>query len=120
MKRLLPLLLLLITVLSYSFKPAQNNSRYFVQFKINSISSNDQAMVIDQNMKLKQGIQITRTDYISSTYFCVLKPQIQYSKEDFIKWFEKLGYEITCYNTGIQGVDKSISPYILKDCKDEK
>jgi len=120
MKRLLPILLVLVTLLNYSFKSPQNNSSYFIQFKINTISTNDQAMLIDQKMKLNSGIYISRTDYVTSTYFCILKPQIQYSQADFENWFEKLGYEITCYNTGIQGENKSISPYILKDCQDEK
>jgi len=120
MKRLLPLLLLMFTVLSYSFKPAQHNTSYFVQFKINTISSNNQAMVIDQKMRLKSGILITRTDYLTSTFFCVLKPQIHYSKAEFENWFNQLGYDISCYNSGIHRTDKMISTHILKDCQDEK
>jgi len=120
MKRLLPILLVLVTLLSYSFKPAQNNSSYFIQFKINTISTNDQAMLIDQKMKLNSGIYISRTDYATSTYFCVLKPQIQYSQADFENWFSELGYEISCYNTGIHRTDKVLSTHTLKNCQDEK
>lgn len=105
---------------SMAFMPLQTEQSYFVQFKITTVSSNDQAMVIDQKMKSKSGIMISRTDYITSTYFCVLKPGIDYNQENFENWFSKLGYEISCFNKGIQSVDKSISPHILKNCQDEK
>lgn len=119
MKRIIPLALLLVLTLSYSFATKQTETSYFVQFKINTVSSNDQAMVIDQKMRLKSGIKLTRTDYMSSTFFCVLEPQIQYSEQDFKNWFEQLGYKISCYNTGIQGKEQIIAPIILKNCHDE-
>ena len=111
---------IVLAYLALSFTPVQSNQSQFIQFKINTISSNDQAMLIDHKMRLKSGIQITRTDYLTSTFFCVLKPQMKYSKEDFTKWFNKLGYTISCYNTGIHRKDKVISPYTLKKCQDEK
>ncbi len=112
--------LILFAGLSFSFNNQGTETNHFVQFKINSISSNDQAMVIDQKMRTKSGIKISRTDYITSTYFCILKDGIIYTQEEFENWFSKLGYEISCYNTGIQSQDKSISPHILKNCNDEK
>ena len=114
------LITILISLIGFSFTNYNSEVSYFVQFKIDTISTNEQAMVIDQKMKTKSGIKISRTDYITSTYFCVLKPGIEYTKENFENWFEKLGYKISCYNTGIQGQDKSISPYILKNCQNEK
>lgn len=114
------ILTLLIGLLALSFTKYDTEVSYFVQFKIDTISTNEQAMVIDQKMRSKTGIKISRTDYITSTYFCVLKPGTEYTKENFENWFEKLGYKIYCYNSGIQGQDKSISPYILKNCQDEK
>ena len=120
MKRFIPLLLIIITALCYSFKPVQNSESYFIQFKINSISSNDQAMLVDQKMRLNSGIFISRTDHNTSTYFCVLKPQIQYTQAEFENWFNELGYTISCYNTGIHRTDKVLSTHTLKNCQDEK
>jgi len=117
MNNRLLLFLIPLTILSFSFKTLENEVSYFIQFKIETISSNDQAILIDQKMRQKSGISISRTDYQSGTYFCILKPEIQYTQEDFVKWFNKLGYHITCFNTGIQGKDQAISPFILKNCK---
>ena len=116
--------ILFITVIfamfSFTFIDNTQETSYFVQFKISIISSADQAMVIDQKMRSKSGIKISRTDYITSTYFCVLNPGINYTKENFENWFSKLGYEISCFNKGIQSQDKSISPYVLKNCMEDE
>ena len=120
MKRKILLFLIPFTILSFSFKNVKSEVSYFIQFKIETISSNDQAMLIDQKMRSKSGIIISRTDYITSTYFCVLKPGAGYTQSNFETWFSKMGYEIKCFNQSIQSQDKSISPHILKNCSDEK
>jgi hypothetical protein len=120
MKRLLPLLLLLIAVLSYSFKPAENNLRYFVQFKINTIETLEQVNEINKKMLLHSGIEASRADHITSTYFCYLKSGVDYNQKDFENWFKELNLSISCFNKGIDNKDKVINPYILKDCENEK
>jgi hypothetical protein len=119
MKRLLPILLLLIAILSYSFKPAQNELRYFVQFKINTIDTFEQEDEINTKMLLHSGIEASRADHITSTYFCYLKAGTNYSQKDFENWFKTLNLTITCFNKGIDTKDDPIAPHILKDCKDE-
>ncbi len=120
MKRLTPLVLLLITVLSYSFKPTQNDLRYFVQFKINSIETFEQADEINKKMLLHSGIEASRADHITSTYFCYLKSGSNYDQKDFENWFKKLDLNISCFNKGVDTKNEVIAPYILKDCKNEK
>ena len=120
MKRLTPLFLLLVIVIGYSFKPVQNDLRYYVQFKINTIETFEQADEINTKMLSKSGIEASRADHITSTYFCYLKSGADYSQNDFENWFKKLGYTITCFNKGIETKKEVISPYILKDCQDEK
>ena len=95
MKRLLPLLLLLIAVLSYSFKPAENNLRYFVQFKINTIETLEQVNEINKKMLLHSGIEASRADHITSTYFCYLKSGVDYNQKDFENWFKELNLSIS-------------------------
>jgi hypothetical protein len=109
-----------IAIIGFSFNNVTQETSYFIQFKISTISTSDQAMVVDQKMKSKSGIKISRTDYITSTYFCVLNPGVIYSEDNFINWFSKLGYEISCFNAGIQSQDKSISPYVLKNCIEDE
>jgi len=120
MKKILALLVILITSLSFTLKPTQDDTSRFIQFKINTITTNDQAMLIDQKMKLNSGIYMSRTDHSTSTYFCVLKPQIEYSETDFQNWFNALGYEISCFNTGIHRQDKVKSINNFNNCQDEK
>jgi len=120
MKRLLPILLVLVTLLSYSFKPAQNNLRYFVQFKINTIETFEQADDVNKKMLLHPGIEASRADHITSTYFCYLKLEADYSQQDFENWFKNIGLSISCFNKGLDTKDEIIAPYLLKECKDEK
>jgi hypothetical protein len=89
-----------------------------VQFKVQTINSVEDALELDKKMSSKSGITKSRSDYKTSTYFCILKPGVTYSEEEFAKWFEKLGYAITCYNMGIQGQDRMISPYELNECEE--
>lgn len=119
MKRLLPLLLLLVTVLSYSFKPVQNDLRYFVQFKIDSIETFEQADEINKKMISLTGIDASRADHITSTYFCYLKSGVNYNQTQFKNWFKEFNVTISCFNKGIDNKDEIIAPYILKDCTDE-
>lgn len=120
MKRNLLFVLISLAVMNFSFRNSSSDVSYFIQFKIDTISTSEEALQIDQKMRSKSGIKISRTDYITSTYFCVLKPGVIYTEDNFTTWFSKLGYEIRCFNQGVQSQDKSISPHILKNCNDEK
>ena len=95
---------------------SQENPSYFVQFKISQVSSIEEAQVIDKKIGTKKGIVSTHTDYKTSTYFCTYSTEVDYTFEDFQSWLSKLGYEISCFNKGIQGSASLISPYELKGC----
>ncbi len=109
---------LIFTLLS--FKNSDTEPSYFVQFKIFNVKSNADASLIDNKMKQKSGIKMSRTDYITSTYYAVLNPGIDYTQEQFENWFKKLGYSIGCFSKGIYQRDAITSPHELKNCKDEK
>jgi len=104
----------------FSFKSDYNEPSYFVQFKIFNVDSNADAGLIDNKMRQKSGIKMSRTDYITSTYYAVLNSGIDYTEEQFTNWFKKLGYTIGCFNKGIYQTDAIISPHKLKNCSDEK
>lgn len=107
-----------------SFFSFENNreqsSNYFVQFRVLTIPNEDAANEIDEKMKSKKGVIDSNADHVSSTYFCLISPETQYGKEQFISWFAKMGYEIVCFTKGIQNVDAVTSPHILKNCVEEK
>lgn len=95
-------------------------TQFFVQFRITTPVDSEAALTIDSKIKSKSGIIESRTDHVTSTYFCLLSADADYTKEDFENWFAKLGYSISCYSRGMQNEDMMISPHILKDCVEEE
>jgi hypothetical protein len=109
------LLIIFFSLISV-FADSQDETSYFVQFKISQVGSLEEAQNIDKKIGAKKGILSTHTDYKTSTYFCTLGAEIDYTFENFQGWFSKMGYEITCFNKGIQGSNALISPHELKVC----
>jgi hypothetical protein len=105
---------LFLTQLSFG----QDSPDYYVQFKVESVSDKNDAVHIDKKMSSRKGIISTHTDHITSTYFCTMSGEAGYVFEDFASWFEKLGYEISCFNKGMQGDGGMVSPHELKNCED--
>ncbi len=114
------LLTALVIFTLMSFKNNDTEPSYFVQFKIFTVKSNADASKIDNKMRQKSGIKMSRTDYISSTYYAVLNPGIDYTQEQFENWLNKLGYSIGCFHKGVYQRDAIISPHELKKCENEK
>jgi len=112
-------LLFSLFVLSIVFgASAQDRPAYFVQFKILKVNSELEAQNIDKKLKSKKGIISTRTDHITSTYFATLSAEAEYDFDQFESWFQKLGYEISCFNRGIHGNGGMRSPHELKNCEE--
>ncbi|MEX1000494.1 MAG: hypothetical protein WDZ35_00115 [Crocinitomicaceae bacterium] len=109
------LLIISLSVLS-DYAASQDTKNAYAQFKIRTISTQEQAREIDAKIKSKKGIISAHADYITSTYFCTFKTEASYTEAHFVKWFKKLGYEIDCFNSGISGDGKMIAPQGLKDC----
>lgn len=118
-KELIFILSIALLTLSMGVNKLQE-SHLFVQFRIITLSEDSQAETIDHKMNNKSGIESSKTDYITSTYFCTLKPGTDYTEDDFVGWFSKMGYEISCFHKGVQGVDHVYSPHELKVCVDEE
>ena len=111
-------ILLIVFAMNSSF--VSQPSQFFVQFRITTFVVSEAALLIDNKIKSKSGIIESRTDYVTSTYFCLLSAEADYTKEDFENWFAKLGYSISCYSRGVQNIDMMVSPHVLKDCVDEE
>lgn len=115
MKHLLTIFILLFLAFH---APAQQGTTYYVQFKVSSVADLESAELIDKKMSTKKGILSTRTDHITSTFFCTMSGDMTYAFEDFESWFKKMGYEISCFNKGIQGDGGMVSPHELKNCEE--
>ena len=108
-------LVVFATTVSFNSQTVQ----YFVQFRVMAIPDSESAAAVDAKMSSKRGIEESRTDYITSTYFCLLSADADYTREDFENWFAKMGYTISCYSRGTQNVDMMVSPHVLKNCVEE-
>lgn len=112
-------IILIAIVIGFSSNTlSQDRPIYFIQFKISTVSSLDQAKTIDKKILSKKGMISTHTDHVTSTFFCTLEAEATYVFEDFEAWFGKLGYEISCFNKGQQGSTDLISPHKLKNCEE--
>ncbi len=116
MKTFLILFLFFFGILNSTW--AQDRPVYFVQFKVKTVSTAEQAKQIDKKILSKKGIISTHTDHVTSTFFCTLEAEAAYIFEDFEGWFSKLGLEINCFNKGQQGSSDMISPHTLKNCEE--
>lgn len=92
----------------------------FIQFRVLTIPSIEAAKEIDKKIGSKSGMIEAKSDHVTSTFFCLLSAESTYTKEDFKSWFLKMGYEISCFNAGLQNTDVMISPHVLKNCVEEK
>ncbi|UKN03087.1 hypothetical protein K6119_06120 [Paracrocinitomix mangrovi] len=115
----MPFKILTITIFASLFFTSygQDSPNYYAQFKVLTITQKEEALKIDKKIATKKGIISTHTDHLTSTFFCTMTGDVDYDMDDFTSWFSKLGYEITCFNKGIQGDDRMISPHELKKCE---
>ncbi len=102
-------LFILLIVCTFSYTPAQetNHQRdYYSTFILADLSTREQCKVIDSDFRSMEGVTASRTDLNTRRYFIV------YSNSNFDRnWFEsyfkkKYDLNISCYNSGIQGIDR--------------
>jgi len=111
---------LLVFLLLVCYIAKTQSPNYYVQFRVITITDAETADQINQKLGSKTGFIESHADYITSTYFCLISLDSNYTEEDFVNWFAKLGFEITCYTRGIQNRDVMVSPHILKTCVEQK
>lgn len=111
-------LALIIVLISFATAYTQDAGSYYVQFKVKKVSSPEDADLINKKIGNKKAIISTHTDHVTSTFFCTMGPEAEYTFDDFEGWFKKLGYEIVCFNKGITGDGRMISPHELKICEE--
>lgn len=95
-----------------------NDYQYYVQFKIDAKLNKQAANQINLSINQKEGIEMIRTDINSSTALILLKEGVSYSENQFVIWFNELGYSISCFHNRIYKKEKLISPSILKNCNE--
>lgn len=96
---------------------SEENQSKFVVFIVNGFNTTQEARQIDQQMRLVDGIIVSRMDIPTHRYYA------QFESDQFSEaWFEQKfldlgGYTIHCYTQGIKGVDPFV-PITLEDCEE--
>jgi hypothetical protein len=99
-----------------SFKSGDGPKK-FVQFYIPELENSEKAKLINDFINSKPGIQMSRTDVVSHSYYAILNPGVTYTEEDFKAWVLEKGYSISCFYSGTVGVD-SFRKISIDDCNE--
>jgi hypothetical protein len=113
--------ILFIGILAYSSDlSAQTQSNTastqdkFVQFIVPGLQGWEEARNIDDMMRTKSSIVVSRTDFNTKMYFAIFSDQ-NVNETTLKNWFSEMGYtEISCYREGIKGIDKVV--ILSNDC----
>lgn len=103
--RLLVLLLLLnfFLVNAYGQTEEQEIPTAYVRIRLNDLTTWDQVTVIDQFIRPKQGVLMTRTDHYSDTFLAFYRADGSITVSDFEQWITSLGFSALCSVTGMEG-----------------
>ena len=80
----------------------------FVQFYVSSLENREKATELNEFLKSKEGVKISRVDSHSKIVFVIFNADKNYTESDFTNWMNEKGYTFSCFNAGTQGVDKFI------------
>ena len=90
----------------------------FVQFYIQNLESSEKAIELNDYLKTKDGIRMSRTDAASHTIYIILKPGFDFSEKEIAQWLKEKGYTISCFNSGTVGKDSFIKLF-PSDCQSD-
>jgi hypothetical protein len=98
------LLLLLLfcstAVLAQGNEPQQEIG--YVRVLLNDLTTWEQVTIIDDFVRAKNGVIITRTDHYSDTFFAQYNLNSGVSEQDFVSWITSLGFDAKCVVSGIR------------------
>lgn len=75
----------------------------YVRIRINDLTTWEQASSIDQLIRPKQGVLMTRTDQYSDTFLAFYRADGSVSVADFEQWITSLGFDALCSVSGMEG-----------------
>jgi len=95
---------------------AQNyDDKKFIQFVFSNLETREQAVEIDQFMRLQEGVFISRSDLNSKKYLIIYYSDSAINLAQLTTWMDELGMEFKCTREGIHKVDKIIDQNINCD-----
>lgn len=98
------LLLLLLVCSSAAF--AQGNEPQqeigYVRILLNDLTTWDQVTSVDEFIRSKNGVIMTRTDRNNDTFFAQYDLNAGITEQDFANWITSLGFEAKCTVSGLR------------------
>lgn len=75
----------------------------YVRIRLNDLTTWEQASSIDQLIRTKPGVLLTRTDQYSDTFLAFYRADGSITVADFEQWITSLGFSALCSVTGLEG-----------------
>jgi len=112
--KLLLLLTLFCHVLNEPVKAQSTPTKSYVKIIVEGVSDHVDEQTIDQFIRSKSGVEMSRMDYHRQLYFAIYDPSIL-NGADFMSWITGLGFVVKCH---VQGPYDSANllPLKAEDC----
>ena len=117
------LLLLLLSVnccayLSFSQSAGETTDVGYIRIQLNDLTSREQEVAVDELIRSKPGVLMSRTDHNTDTYFATYSVDSGITETDFRTWITTVGFETFC---AIQGyVTEGVKMTFPKDCLEKE
>ena len=92
----------------------QTSSDLFAQGMIN-ISSDQEMIDLEQEMRFHSNIQIVRLDRNSHRFFILTTNISSLTYNELISWFGEYSDNISCVQIGVHGID-TVNPFPFTNC----
>jgi hypothetical protein len=92
----------------------------YIRIRLNDLTTTDQEVLLDEFMRSKPGVLMSRTDRNTDVFFAHYSISSGLTETDFISWIQSVGFHTGCVVSGLRdGMPPKDFP---KDCatlKDE-
>jgi hypothetical protein len=93
--------LLILFLLSFSaLVAAQENDLSYIRIRLNDVETPEEQQIINEYIKTKPGVSISRTDRRTDEVFAVFDPLSGLTPENFVEWIQSLGFQVVCFVHG--------------------
>jgi hypothetical protein len=110
---LLPALCLLPSYFLFSQENGSSDIGY-IRIRLNDLTTSAQAQIIDDYVRTKPGVLMSRTDRNQDIFFAHYTISSGLTESDFVGWIQSVGFSAHCVVSGIRN-GEPVKPF-PKDC----
>ena len=93
--------LLILFLLSFStLVAAQENYLSYIRIRLNDFETLEEQQIINEYIKTKPGVSVSRTDRRTDEVFAVFDPLSGLTPENVVEWIQSLGFQVVCFVHG--------------------